>query len=527
MKTALTHIHDEAVPAPRAAWIWLGMSLFGLVLAGLFLLRPPCPDVATFDYVGWRMSRGETLYVEVIEQNFPGVIWLHALASSLFGNHLWSFRLIDCAVMLLGCWGMFRLAAIGGSPLTRYLVVLFYQLYYVTSDLWMAGQRDIVASNVMIVVSALAVVRMRGGASYLPVAIGVGMAFASLTRPTCVLFVPLIYLVDLLTRGDRRTIATIARDVVIAGLSFTAALAVVALIALPSGALRGWYQAAVVFNAMLYSQTATVLDFLGTLAWLAPPYWWLIALAVAGSVSWFRGGERQAFFIALTLGFTGLMSCFVQGKALGYHLAPLYLALVLFASEAIGGALAYAARERAMLPRALAAAVCLLALYGPGRRLASQHRPTFHYLLGHIDRERMNETGDLGLRVSLADIMRAVDYARAHTTAEQTILPWNRAVVINYLAERKLPTPLATIGMLDLLRDSFPQGRAWLATFERTLREHPPALVFTYNEQLPDEYESFWTPNAAHPASAMVRTALSDRYRRVARFGPLDAYALK
>lgn len=520
-------VREQTVSPPRSVSIWLGLSAFTVLMLVPFLLKPPCPDVATFDYVGWLAGRGQTLYVDVIEQNWPGVIWLHTLSSLLFGNHLWSFRVVDFALLLVGCAGLFQLASVGASPATRYLVVPLYQLIYVSTDVWMTGQRDMLVSHVLLAVAALAVARMRGGPVGLPLLIGAAMAFASLTRPTSLLFLPLIYAVDALTCKDRRTLMRVGIDLLLSGLAYVTMLGSVALIGSFSGALQGWYQAAVVFNTMLYSQTAALSDLTMTMWTIAMHYHWLVMLAVVGLALWARRGERRVLLITLCLVLTGIVSTFVQGKGFGYHMAMVYAALSLFAAEAIGAALAYAKRQPTRLANGLAVLACGVALLGGTKKFLNEHADVMLYLTGRIDRERLNDMEDLGLGVSVGDALRAAEYARTHTTPEQTVLPWNRAVVINYLAERKLPTKLATVGVLDILRDSFAPGRVWMQSFEETLRADPPALIFTYNEYIRQEHDLLWKSDASLPATALVREALRSRYRRVARFGALDAYALQ
>lgn len=527
MNHIITQIRTATIATPKSVWTWLGLAAFTALSAGPLLLKPASPDVSTFDYVGWRAVEGDALYVDVIEQNWPGAMWLHTLSSLLFGNHLWSFRIIDLALLLLGCAALFQLASVGGRPATRYLVVLLYQLIYVSSNLWMTGQRDMLATHVMLAIALLALTRMRGGPVGLSVVVGAAMALVSLTRPTCLLFFPLIYGVDALTRGERRTLTHVARDVVIAGLAFTGVLGAIGAVGAHSGALAGWYTAAVLFNAMIYRQAAGLSDFVGAIDWFVLHYRWLVGFALVGLACWVRGGERRVLLLLLCLVMTGVVSTYVQGKGFGYHLAPAYPALTLFAAEAVGAAVAYAKGRSTRIAWGLAVCGYTVVLLGAAKKFYNEHGDALRFLNGRIDHDELRAQQDFGLGLSVADAQRAADYARVHTTPDQTVLPWNRAVVINYLAARRLPTPIATVGMLDLVRASFPSGQLWLRSFEKTLRDDPPALIFAYNERLPSEHERLWNAGDSLPATAMVRRALATRYKQVARFGTLDAYALK
>ena len=72
--------------------LWLA---YGVLLGVLYALFPPNPDQQLFDYIGWVASTGGRLYVDVVEQNWPGAMWLHTLAIELFGPTLWASRALD------------------------------------------------------------------------------------------------------------------------------------------------------------------------------------------------------------------------------------------------------------------------------------------------------------------------------------------------------------------------------------------------------------------------------------------------
>ena len=46
------------------------------------------------------IARGGLVYRDCVDQNFPGAPLLHALSQLLFGDRLWSFRLLDALLML-------------------------------------------------------------------------------------------------------------------------------------------------------------------------------------------------------------------------------------------------------------------------------------------------------------------------------------------------------------------------------------------------------------------------------------------
>ena len=510
-------------------WAWASVAAFSCVVSALFLLRPSGPDLATFDYIGWRVTQGDTLYVDVIEQNFPGAMWLHTLSNLLFGPQLWAFRVLDLALLVIGCGGLYTLARVGGAPAARFIVIPLYQAIYVAFDVWLIGQRDMVATHLLLMLGALQAVHITTGAPRgVPVLLGVGMAMVCLTRPTYLLYLPLLYAVDLWQmRVNQRTPARILSDAAVAVGTLVLVLGLVALVGLRSGALAGWYQAAVLFNAMLYSQSATPMELAGTLWSLAYDYSWGVALALLGTVTWWRRGERCAWACAVSLALAGLVSMLVQGKGFGYHLGALFPAIALFAADFAATTLAQAQARPTRVQRGLAALVCMLVLAGTLKKAHRGLHAQLAYAFGRLEPAAYQAQLDVGLHVSLRDVLRAVAYTRAHTRPDQTVLTWNRAVIINYLAQRKLPTRVATVGMLDIEGPRFAPLEGWRDELERTLRAHPPALIFTYNAQLPQQHALLWGPGSPAGGTALVRAALAQRYRLAARFGALDVYALK
>ena len=217
-------------------WAWICVAAYSCAIGALYLLRPSGPDLATFDYIGWRLTQGDTLYVDVIEQNFPGAIFLHTLSNILFGQQLWAFRVLDLALLVIGCGGLYTLARLGGAATSRFIVIPLYQSIYVAFGVWLDGHRDMVATHLLLVIGALQAVRITtGGPRGVPILIGAGMTLVCLTRPTYVLYLPLLYAVDLWQmRANKRTLARVASDAAVAGGTLVLLLGLVALAAVRS-----------------------------------------------------------------------------------------------------------------------------------------------------------------------------------------------------------------------------------------------------------------------------------------------------
>ncbi len=127
------------------------------LLTVLYLTVPTSPDQALFDYIAWSHLQGDVYYGGVAEQNFPGKMFMHELGLRLFGAHFWSFRAIDALSLALACLAGAGFLARSGFPAAPWLFLCLYPPLYMTAGYWMAGQRDIVAMNLLLAVALLMV----------------------------------------------------------------------------------------------------------------------------------------------------------------------------------------------------------------------------------------------------------------------------------------------------------------------------------------------------------------------------------
>src|SRR5436190_17561782 len=81
-------------------WKWL-VGATWLLSGALYLTLPPSPDQFECSYMGWRVLEGDVPYRDFVDMNWPGLIWIHALATALFGNRIWSWHLLDFALLAM------------------------------------------------------------------------------------------------------------------------------------------------------------------------------------------------------------------------------------------------------------------------------------------------------------------------------------------------------------------------------------------------------------------------------------------
>lgn len=502
----------DRTPSASPRWLLvLSVAPLVAILAALYVVTPPSPDHAIFDYIGWRLVSGDRAYVDVIEQNWVGAMWLHAASTALFGNHLWSFRAFDLLLFATGAAALVQLSRMAGSTAAGWVVVPLYLVMYATENHWFSGQRDIVAANLSL---ALVLLYWHGGRTRrwpLLMAAGAGLAFVVLIRPTFLLFPALLVALDLLTlRGSGRTWRLALADALLACAGAAVFFAAVALRGHVTGGLQGWIDAAVLFNVTSYSHSSSLAQVAARIATAFADWHWLVVLALIGSgLLWVTPGARRVLGVAVALIVTGVVSAAAQGKGFQYHLGPCLPALVLPAARALAWAAEQLRARPGAVPTAIGALMVVVALAGSAKKV---HGALSHHagyvtgrtsLLEFLDAMPVYQAAD---GVSVADAVRVARYLRSNSRPEDTVLVWSRAMVIHFLAERRSPLPFATVAALETVGEAFPRRGAWLGSIDNAFARQAPLYV-VLSPPL--------STHAQPGASAMPGATLSEAERKV------------
>lgn len=506
---------------------WLVYS-FGL--GALYLATPPNPDSSIFDYMSWRGLQGDRLYVDVIEQNWPGAVWVHMLSTAVAGNSLWTFRLLDYLLLVAGCLALYRLGRDSGFTWTSVIVPPLYQMMYVTSTPWLTGQRDAFAAHVLLVVCA-AYVGIRGAwrAQWMFL-FGMVCAFVVMVRPTYLLFPALIVLGELWAlRKEKAQQRKLVIGVFWALAGFLGFLGLLMLVGSNTGGLRGWYEAAILYNLTAYSGSASGTQVLQAVLGMLGMWHWYVVFSIIGIVLWYSRGNPVPMNLMVGIAITSAVSFVVQGKAFGYHLAGVLPVMALFAAQTIAWAIDVMARHRRQLIlMAIAAVVLIVAIVGSAKKFRAV-QPQASYLTRQSDRQTYLAKSEFNFEgIDMADVLSVTAYIEANTRPEDAVLVWNRAVVINYLAKRRLPVPFATVGALSEFRTEEGLAAQWLPKLRQALSCQPPELIVIGREQnLVDSATGKLHPGQRSKADEIVATAMADRYSFEADIGGARLWRLR
>jgi hypothetical protein len=512
------------------------LALYG-ELGWLYVHLPPSPDQSVYDYVGWRLTEGDTLYADVTDQNWPGAPGLHALATALFGVHLWTFRLFDWLVLLpLSLWVLHGAARRCGGRPAALLVLAVYPAMYAAADRWFSGQRDVLAAPLLIA-SGLALLRRRdGGGRRWLVAAGAGLAAAALIRPTLLLMAPLLTFWDGWFHHHRfRDWRGWVADQAVVALTCVAGLGAAAGLLWAAGGLGAFWDAAIRFNLEAYGgEDRTWGRIFGGLWHTATRPWaWYLPLAAAGlAVSLRRGREtpddgaaRAPVVLLVLVAVAALGSLLLQKKGWSYHLGPVLPVLAVGIAAALGAALEAAGRPRTPRWARAAALVLVVAVLGLGlpKKVTGVLAPQLALQEARITESEMLAGYPAGFEArgfSMADAVALAGYLETRTPAGAPVLTWGRPMVTNYLARRPLGVRFASFALVDLARPPFALAPAWAAEVDAAFEDDPPVAVVLFDRA--ERPHLAGLPESL--ATAVVERRVAAEYRPDRRFGPATVY---
>ncbi len=84
----------------RAIIFWTIPALLLMLQLPMFLQMPLTPDAVLYDLQARCLMQGGVLYRDIVEPNLPGVVWIHAIVRSLFGDSDQVLRVFDLVIVL-------------------------------------------------------------------------------------------------------------------------------------------------------------------------------------------------------------------------------------------------------------------------------------------------------------------------------------------------------------------------------------------------------------------------------------------
>jgi hypothetical protein len=488
--------------------IWL-ISAPALCL--IYMMMPPSPDQAQFDYMAWMSAQGLPYYAQSFDMNWPGAMVLHELGIRLFGVHAWTWRLTDFLLME----GLALLIALfirrAGFRLAPALFLALFPVLYVTGGFWLVGQRDIIATGFLLAACAMVLPGGRAEGAKIAVA-GALIACAVLIRPTFLSFLIGVMALEALPLRSPapRSISRLVRGVTLA-LGFAVPVLAIVAAGAALGNLDDWYAQSIQFSLSVYSgdppQSMT-----GTAWQLFVSSWhWLTVLGTLGLLLWIaRDGVSHASALVVGAGLTILVSYIVQNKGFVYHLGGFLTILTLLL--AIAGDRLMALRNGATgrlsrlgLTAALALAMVVV-FGGTAKKLSGMSGAMADLATGRF--ELINIPGRLTEDERRAMIALIQDGGGP----QDRMVQYGILYEIPYRAQRLPSFRFINANAFDLMSESYVHYAAWTVEVAEDLRDHPPAFVLLERKFVQGDAPPFIPVDDARPMLALVLEQISEGY---------------
>lgn len=517
----------------RAAGLLLWL-IFSVLIGAAYVRIPPSPDQSIFDYIGLVITKGGTAYVDAADQNFPGKMGIHAISTFLFGNNLWSFRLFDYIWLLLTCCLLYRVLRAWFAPLTGIVGALVYQMIYVTSGSWMAGQRDIVAAPLMLCAGlcALHAIRSRQRAYWLAEA--AFLTGAILIRPTFALAGPAFVVMDfLMMKETGRPIHRILLEHAFVGMMLIVFTTVSLLAFLGQAGLVQWYDLAILFNLHVDSWETgrrTVWDTTAGIGRAFLQWWhWYAVLGIAGVVQYLRSARRNEARLLIIIAAVTLASVLMQGQETTYHLGPLLLIMALLMSPVIASSIK--AVHRSTMTRKLdplATLVCVIVFLGLAKKAyGTLGGPAGSYLgaISHAELlERYSASGDEHY-LTVRDAVVLAQAIRNDVEEGETVLLWGSCTLVNYLSDRLAPIRLISFSLVNSTRPSFSLYASWEHEVRSSMTTRPPEMILLIRKgETPGQYLFLEDGHIHGGFGHIIKKTVEDSYQLERAIGRVDLY---
>jgi dolichyl-phosphate-mannose-protein mannosyltransferase len=483
-----------------AAWVlehWIVVTAFSWLGCGaLYLTLPPSPDQFQHAYLGWRLLDGDIPYRDFIDVNWPGVMAVHALATWLFGAHLWSWRALDFALFAASAVCLSDLVRRASGEEARRFCLVIAPGAYVGASYWVVGQHDMTAAQFLVAALWFHVLGYEKRSGWYQIGTGICIGLAMLNKPTAGIIGMLLPLHGFWMRAPVRLIA---RHTAAAGVAAVATILLSLAALLARGAsLREVLDATSTYHAATqYSGEQTAIQLLGWLLQFHYEYMPALAAGTIPAATWIftRGRRSTAATAVVVLWLAGCLSYFFQWRGLGYHLSACFLAAI--GGVAISAAIAFRNINDSgghVATRLLVALTCL-AILGIGVRLGASYRSVPAMLFGshapHLSRYSASD------ELSFADVDQLVSKLKA-LPGNDCVLLVGDASSINYLAQRRMPTRFYYYHALANAPEGMPFAERWFELWEADLRSAQCNLTL-----ISRTVASGWLQGAGRPAAAL------------------------
>jgi hypothetical protein len=492
----------------------LVMLCLEIVVVGLLYVPiPPNPDHELYDYMAWSALEHGGLYRNAGDTNMPGEALRHLVSMVLFGNHYWSYRLLDYLLLVVYTGAIALLSQRYHGALYGGLFFGLYLIVYTTSGYWMSGQRDVLATHAIVLAGFTYLRRLEGGRFFWVLIAALVLVEAALMKPTYLAFGPIL-VVSAAFFARRGLIAQI-RDAWLLAIVAAGFLGVIVVLGWATDSLWHWYEMSVLFssrnyiggagfNAVLLSIAATVLR----------SWHWYTLMALSGLFCWMFANSKASLSVIFAAMATVVVSTLVQRKGFGYHFGGLLIVIALLSAFYMAEIIRLAWRiPDAKLRYSILSFPAILVLGGLISKGQREFTPQVNWYLGRAGFAEMLRSREFD------DVMAASSYARTATRPGDSVWSYTSHVMINSLADRPIPTRYVNYSLLRCRTSSRLEER-WRGEVEAVFRDQPPVFIVLERNELaaPGEFMGMGSIRPEEPVS-VLKDAVDRAYRPECQIG--------
>ncbi len=289
-----------------------GIVITLLICGAIFsctLTYPFNNDNALYAYMADLALKGHLPYLGSWDQNFPGIILVHAAQIIVSGHSQLAFHAFDILIQLIGSFFLIKVGERLYNMRAGMLAAILAALYYVQQGLWMAGERDTYVSIMLLIAFYFALGRKK------PFFVGFLCASAFLFRPTYAAYGAIFLVWYLIPTMERRKVLHY-----VIGLAVPIVLIVILYGIL--GGLKDFWDATILFNLKIYGGAGASFNL-----WEPVRFYWISIIAVSIAIFYLWKKERSALYLWVALFAASVLSLLMLYRHSVYHYHP---ALTLF-----------------------------------------------------------------------------------------------------------------------------------------------------------------------------------------------------
>lgn len=323
MKTPYPHYLND-----KGLGVVLGVSALFFILV---LIEPLGTDNAVLHSIALDfVNRSQVPYIGSWDNNFPGIMLLHALSIMMLGPSGLAFRIFDVFIQLAFVGFFYRFLSRWLTARTAVIAAILYSFYYVAGSTYLFGQQD--GYGMMFVLVGTAFVLDKGermrfrSPSIIVGALITGLSI--LMRPTFLLYPAIVSIYLLLDSNGEIQLREVMRGATFLAISLVPIAILILCYAMIPNGLTAFFNSTIRFNLDVYTKLS------GGSFWieiartgLLVPFAAYAAFQVYGLkikvpiTHWDKG----LYFAFL---FAGLFTVVLMGKFWRYQFAPFFIVLI-------------------------------------------------------------------------------------------------------------------------------------------------------------------------------------------------------